>query len=120
MYINGDTSIMIKVIEIHDALMSLLPENTIFSVEDNDYTKITIQTEGVVAPTQTEVETEIARLQALEDAVAYKSNRADAYPTIGDQLDMLYHAINNNETLKTDFADFYNAVKAVKDQYPKE
>ena len=46
-------------------------------------------------------------------------NRAYAYPVISDQLDMLWHAIDANETLKTQFADFYNAIKAVKDAYPK-
>jgi len=111
---------MKKIIEIHDALMSLLPENTAFSVENNDYTKIDIQTEGVVAPSQADVEAEITRLQAIEDAVAYKSDRADNYPQIGDQLDMIYHAIDSNETLKTQFADFYTAIKTVKDTYPKE
>lgn len=119
MYINGDTCIMRKIVEIHDALMSLLPENTVFSVEDNDYTKIELQTEGVVLPSQAEVEAEVARLQAIEDAVAYKSDRADAYPAIGDQLDMLYHAIDANETLKTQFSDFYTAIKTVKDNNPK-
>ena len=119
MYTNGDTCIMKKIIEIHDALMSLLPENTVFSVEDNDYTKIELQTEGVALPSQADVEAEITRLQAIEDAVAYKSDRADAYPAIGDQLDMLYHAIDTNETLKTQFSDFYTAIKTVKDNNPK-
>jgi|13_taG_2_1085334.scaffolds.fasta_scaffold03258_4 hypothetical protein len=45
--------------------------------------------------------------------------RKDSYPDIGDQLDMLWHAINADDTLKTQFADFYNAVKAVKDANPK-
>ena len=45
--------------------------------------------------------------------------RKDNYPDIGDQLDMLWHAIDANDTLKTQFADFYNAVKVVKDANPK-
>jgi hypothetical protein len=39
---------------------------------------------------------------------------------IGDQLDKLWHSINADDTLKTQFADFYNTIKAVKDKYPKE
>lgn len=117
MYINGDTCIMKKIIEIHDALMSLLPENTAFSVEDNDYTKVEFQTEGVVLPSQAEVEAEMARLQAIEDAVAYKSDRADAYPDLADQLDMLWHAIDSGTLDKT--SDFYTTLKQVKDTNPK-
>ena len=45
-------------------------------------------------------------------------NRAFAYPSFTEQLDMLWHAIDANETLKTQFADFYNAIKA-KGRYPK-
>lgn len=47
-------------------------------------------------------------------------NRAFAYPPYTEQLDMLWHAIDADETLKAQFADFYNVIKAVKDAYPKE
>ena len=47
-------------------------------------------------------------------------NRAFAYPSYTEQLDMLWHAIDADETLKVQFADFYNTIKAVKDAYPKE
>ena len=40
------------------------------------------------------------------------------YPSIGDQLDMLWHAIDTNTLDKT--SDFYNNLKAVKDKYTKE
>ena len=46
-------------------------------------------------------------------------NRAFAYPSYTEQLDMLWHAIDADETLKVQFADFYNAIKSVKDAYPK-
>lgn len=46
-------------------------------------------------------------------------NRAFAYPVMSDQLDMLWHAIDADETLKVQFAEFYNAIKAVKDANPK-
>ena len=41
------------------------------------------------------------------------------YLGIGDQLDLLWHAIDADEDLKVKFADFYNAAKVVKDKYPK-
>ena len=47
----------------------------------------------------------------------YKEMRSEAYPKIGDQLDMLFHDIANNRL--TERGDFYTALKAVKDTYPK-
>ena len=54
-----------------------------------------------------------------EPVQEYKNDRMMDYPSVGDQLDMLWHAIDANETLKTQFADFYNAIRAVKDAHPK-
>ena len=62
-----------------------------------------------------DVQTKIAELEALE----YKEDREKAYPKIGDQLDNLWHAIDADADLKTKFATFYNAIKAVKDAHPK-
>jgi hypothetical protein len=70
-------------------------------------------------PTESELTTELATRQAAFDGAAYARTRADAYPTIGDQLDMLWHAIEANATLKTRYADFHTAIKAVKDANPK-
>ena len=53
------------------------------------------------------------------DTRTYTEKRQAAYPTIGDQLDMLWHAIDDNATLKTRYADFHTAIKAVKDANPK-
>ena len=65
--------------------------------------------------------------QVAEEAkVLYQKQRTgeagttkNIYPQIGDQLDLLFHAIEADTDLKTKFADFYNAIKAVKDAYPK-
>ena len=62
---------------------------------------------------------EIATAQTAYDAKAYARTREAAYPSIGDQLDMLWHAIDGDATLKSDYADFHTAIKAVKDANPK-
>ena len=49
----------------------------------------------------------------------YVANRNLAYPQIGDQLDMLWHSINENAELKQKYFAFYEAIKAVKAKYPK-
>jgi hypothetical protein len=62
------------------------------------------------------VEYNESTVQDYIDANSYKTQRR--YPSLGDQLDMLWHAIDNNALNKT--SDFYTAIKAVKDAYPKE
>ena len=56
-------------------------------------------------------------------AVKYKTDRtingSTTYPAIGDQLDLLWHAIDNDADLKSKFSAFYNSIKAVKDANPK-
>lgn len=58
---------------------------------------------------------EISRLQAEYESKQYQRDRV--YPSIGDQLDMLWHAIDSDTLNKT--SEFYTAIKAVKDAYPK-
>ena len=70
-------------------------------------------------PTKAEIEAAHDEWQAEYDAKAYARAREAAYPSIGDQLDMLWHAIDDNATLKTRYADFHTAIKAVKDANPK-
>lgn len=48
---------------------------------------------------------------------AYILLRRTAYPLIADQMDMLWHAMDTGVLTKV--TDFYDALKAVKDQYPK-
>ena len=60
---------------------------------------------------------DVAAVQSQVDASKYKEQRMLEYPFTGDQLDMLWHAINTNSLDKT--SDFYTTIKAVKDKYPK-
>ena len=66
-------------------------------------------------------ETESAKTlyQKKRTGEAATSAEATKYPSVGDQLDLLFHAIEADTDLKTKFAGFYNAIKAVKDKYPK-
>jgi hypothetical protein len=49
----------------------------------------------------------------------YINQRRNAYPEIGDQLDMLWHSIDKDPQLKSKYFNFYEAIKAVKVKYPK-
>jgi hypothetical protein len=62
-------------------------------------------------PTKAELAKEVTKLQADYDAKVYQRDRAEAYPSIVDQLDDIYHN-GVDEWKKT--------IKAIKDKYPKE
>ena len=64
---------------------------------------------------------EIATAQTAYDAKAYARTREAAYPSIGDQLDMLWHDVDTGDrtAAKVKTTEFYTALKAVKDANPK-
>ena len=65
------------------------------------------------------IEAEEAAFLADQAANGYKSDRARRYPAFGEQLDLLWHSIDADADLKVKLAGFYNAIKAIKDKYPK-
>ena len=82
--------------------------------------------DGLAEPTNEQLETyedaanaKQAELQAEYDAKQYQRDRLTEYPPIGDQLDMLWHSIDENAELKQKYFAFYEAIKAVKAKYPK-
>lgn len=89
----------------HKAIYKLYP--TVVTVDD---------TAGAFDAQGNKVEIDMDLVNAWVDPEAYKLLRQ--YPSIGDQLDMLWHAIDNGTLNKT--SDFYTAIKAVKDAHPKE
>ena len=64
-------------------------------------------------PSVTAIETAEAEWQAEYDSQAYARARAEAYPNIGDQLDMMYH--DQTEGSRT----WLDAIEAVKEAHPK-
>jgi len=61
-------------------------------------------------PSDAEIQAEFARLEADYAAKEYQRQRAAEYPSIVDQLDLLYHG--GMDVWKS-------AIQAVKDKYPK-
>lgn len=59
-----------------------------------------------------------ASIDLLIASEAYKNLRAVEYPSLANQLDMLWHAIDTGSLSKD--TEFYKSLKAVKDKYPKE
>ena len=50
----------------------------------------------------------------------YVAKRKLAYPSIGDQLDMLWHTMDKDMELQHKFYDFYQTIKKVKVSHPKK
>ena len=73
-----------------DALQSLRP-NAEWSWIGNDYSGLTWLDTEQSQPTESEIQAEITRLQADYAAKQYQRDRAAAYPSIPDQLDVIYH-----------------------------
>ena len=91
-----------------DAILSLSPGAEVV-VRGDEVEWINPSTAPV---TEEQIANELTRLQADYEAKQYQRDRAVEYPSIGDQLDALFHA----GVFPTEMAA---AIQAVKDKYPK-
>ena len=73
--------------------------------------------DGTTPIAEADITAKQIELQADYDAKAYQRKRQPEYPAIGEQLDLLWHAIDDGTLDKT--SDFYTSLKATKDKYPK-
>ena len=91
------------------------------SVNADDIDQITWHDSNPTNISNADILTKQAELQTAFDAKAYSRARAVAYPSIGDQLDMLWHAVDTGDwtAAKVKTTEFYTALKAVKDANPK-
>ena len=84
-----------------------------FSLDEIIYTDCFEAIEGTL-PSKSELDAESKRLQDEYDSQAYARNRAEEYPSTGDQMDMIYKDNKNSTTTHAD------AVEAVKIKWPKD
>jgi hypothetical protein len=86
---------------------------------ETDYDTI-VWPEGIAKPTKEYLDQLIideTDIQSTETERAAIQNRIKQYPDITDQLDMLWHDMNNGTIEKA--STFYEAIKAIKDANPK-
>ena len=95
-------------IGLAQAILSINPNASVV-IEDEDVKKITWH-DGTTPIAEADILAKQKELQAEYDANKYQRDRAEAYPSIVDQLDDLYH--NGIDGWK-------KTIKAVKDKYPK-
>jgi hypothetical protein len=103
----------------HAAIIRAYPNAAIvddgLGAMDKDGKSITLE--------QSKIDAARVTLDAEAAAIKYKTDRttngSTTYPAIGDQLDLLWHAIDADSDLKSKFSAFYNSIKKVKDANPK-
>jgi len=103
--------------DLTKALSSLYP-NSRWSLLGEEYSGLTWISEDIPKPTEEELFAECDRLLEVAQANQYKQIRAKEYPLITDQLDMLWHMMND-ETIPGKNSTWYNTIKEVKDNNPK-
>jgi len=103
----------------HEAIYKAYPD----AVTVNDGTGAFKSDGSQITLVQSDIDAARVTLDAEAAAVKYKTDRttngSTTYPAIGDQLDLLWHAIDADSDLKVKFSAFYNSIKAVKDANPK-
>ena len=88
-----------------DAIKSLCP--TVELTVENNSTITSWSDKSISVPAEEEIQKELDRLQAVED---WKDKRRNSYPSLVDQLDLIYHS----------GIDAWKAkIKETKDKYPK-
>ena len=104
---------------ILQAIMKINP-NAEVTVDGDDINTCEITWDNGTTPIPVaDIEAKMTELQAEYDAKEYQRERATSYPSIGDQLDMLWHSIDQNPSLKSEYFEFYEAIKAIKVKHPK-
>ena len=95
-------------INVTSAILAINPKAEV-SVLENDVKKITWHNDTTPI-SEKDILAKQKELETAYDNKKYQRDRAEAYPSIADQLDDLYH--NGIDGWKT-------TIKAVKDKYPK-
>jgi hypothetical protein len=76
--------------DISRALLELAPGAS-WSMNAEDYNQLEWLSPDIPKPTRAEVEAEVKRLQEEYEYNQYQRDRKKVYPSIEDQLDLLYH-----------------------------
>ena len=111
-----------------DALRSLVPKAKLFIMNEDYNTLQWDESNTDTKPTKAELDAEIIKLDAEYLAKRYQRQRTNdiserlsgiqtSYPKIEEQLDKLWHEIDEGKLDKN--GEFYKYIKSVKDTFPK-
>jgi len=100
------------------AILKINP-NAEVSVSGNDINQITWEN-GTTPIPKADIEAKMNEMANEPEQSNYVEQRRNAYPPVGDQLDMLWHTIDKDEKLQGKYFDFYQTLKTVKVKFPKK
>ena len=104
---------------IIEAILKINP-NAKVAIRGEDINTCEIEwLEGTTPISKADIEAKMNEMANEPEQSAYVEQRRNDYPPIGDQLDMLWHSIDQNPKLKSEYFEFYEAIKAVKVKHPK-
>ena len=104
---------------ITEAILKINPNAQVSVVED-DINQITWHDGNPTNITKADIEAKMNEMANEPEQSNYAEQRRNAYPPIGDQLDMLWHTIDKDEKLQGKYFDFYQTLKTVKIKFPKK
>jgi len=110
-----------RLIEKINVAVKKINSNAVFSVEVNNGNSWDITWHNGTTPiSKADIEAKMNEMANEPEQSKYAEQRRNAYPPVGDQLDMLWHTIDKDEKLQGKYFDFYQTLKTVKVKFPKK
>ena len=107
-----------RVPERADAIRELSP-NASFGLVNDDYSRLDWQSPDIEKPSEEEVEAKLEELKASWATVEYQKERFKGYPSIEDQLALLWDDMNNGIIPGKETSTWFASIQEVKDNIPK-
>lgn len=96
----------------------LVPEGLFLQYLPLDQPPINLETDNIDLDTKNIIYGARRPIFRFKEEDDYRKARRDAYPSVGEQLGMLWDSMNRNEIPKAE--PFYSRIKAVKDSIPSD
>ena len=109
---------MTSMLKIYNAIKSI-NSNANVSVRGTSLEDCEIEWGNITPIPKADIEAKMNEMANEPEQSNYAQQRRNAYPPIGDQLDMLWHTIDKDILLQKRYFDFYQTIKQVKVKYPK-
>ena len=106
-------------LKIYNAIKSI-NSNANVSVRGTSLEDCEIEWGNITPIPKADIEAKMNEMANEPEQSNYAQQRRNAYPPVGDQLDMLWHTIDKDEKLQGKYFDFYQTLKTVKIKFPKK
>ena len=110
---------MTSMLKIYNAIKSI-NSNANVSVRGTSLEDCEIEWGNITPIPKADIEAKMNEMANEPEQSNYAQQRRNAYPPVGDQLDMLWHTIDKDEKLQGKYFDFYQTLKTVKIKFPKK